>query len=93
MGPSHQELSIRANKFIEFFTKEMSSTPLSVARPEGEDYPEVTVIHGETRSFVRLEFRPSAIRSDSETYMIDGEADDKLFSEIIDDVESELVDG
>lgn len=91
MGVSKQELSIRANKFIKFFNDEFSDTPLSVARPDGTEYPEVTVINGESRSFVRLEFRPSAIRSDSKTYMIEGDVDDKLFTEIADDLRSSLL--
>lgn len=91
MRVSEQELSIRANQFIKFFKDTFEDTPLSVARPEGENYPEVTVINGENRSFIRLEFRPSAIRSDTDTYMIDGEVDDRLFSKIADDLESDLL--
>lgn len=91
MGVSNQELSIRANKFIKFFKTEFEGTPLSVARPDGTDYPEVTVINGKTRSFIRLEFRPSAVRSDSDTYMIEGDVDDHLFSNISEDLRSELL--
>lgn len=73
MTISEQDLSIRANQFIQYMRDEFSSKPVSFARPNTGDHPEVTIIHGETREVISVVFTPEYIELVDSKYPVEEE--------------------
>lgn len=91
MDINKQELSIRANRVIQYLRDHISDDkPLSVAKPNKKN-PEITIINGETREVVSVKFTPESVQINSKEINTETrELKEDTLMEIVEVIEREL---